>query len=182
MAASALVEGGTTRPSTPRSSTGQLSPEALAVELERAARQVRSNVDACAHSSVWTPSGADAPTFWRRRTLSEDLLHYWDAVSALGGNWDPAPGVIEEATDEFISSRIPQQAGRRSGTVTLNVGSACWSVAVAVQGHASARATPTDLWLWLNRRSDAGRMAMGGSLPPITELETTLDDLRRARR
>lgn len=185
MACTSLAEGADVRPSYELEVDPRTPPNVLADELDRVAQQLRGEVEACPHPSVWTPtpSSSAAPAFWRRRMLSESVLHRWDAESALGRAWAPGSGLVEEVIDEFLASRIdPGATGSQSGLVVLDVGTARWSVGVAGTAQATVTAEPVDLWLWLNRRGDSGDLRVGGDAGAVARLEATLDELRPARR
>lgn len=185
MACASLGAGGPARPSFDVDVGSQTRPEVLAGELERMAERLQADVDACPHPAVWTPTPTSPgpPRFWRRRMLSESVLHRWDAESALDRSWVPGPGLVEEVIDEFLVSRVdPLAGGARPAVVALDVGSAQWSVAVAGDGSAIVAADPVDLWLWLNRRADSASVEVSGSLHAVAELEASLDGLRPARR
>ena len=185
MACASLGEGGRARPSFDVDVGSQAPADVLAGELDRVAERLRTDVDACPHRAVWspTPTSSAPPGFWRRRMLSESVLHRWDAESALGRSWAPGPGLVEEVIDEFLMSRVDPLAGEaHAAVVALDVGSAQWSVAVAGDAEATVAADPVDLWLWLNRRADSASVEVRGSRSAVAELEASLDGLRPARR
>lgn len=182
MACTALGQSDTSPPSYDVGIDAQASVPALTAELHRMAVKLRADVDTCPHALVWTPTRAPAPpAFWRRRMLSESILHRWDAEWALGSQWSPENGLVEEVIDEFLASRLASPAAPAAAEgVTLDVGTAHWSV--AVPGDTIVHADPVDLWLWLNRRADARRLDVSGDAAPVAALEATLDGLRPASR
>lgn len=185
MACTSLAEGDHARPSYELDVDPQTSPNVLADELDRVAQQLRGDVETCPHTSVWTPtpSSSAPPAFWRRRMLSESVLHRWDAESALGRAWAPGPGLVEEVIDEFLASRIaPGGTGFQSGLVVLDVDTARWPVGVAGTARATVTADPVGLWLWLNRRAGSEGLRLGGDPGAVARLEATLEGLRPARR